>query len=218
MKALMQTAFLAVILFVVACTKTATDDLLNEPVDATQTVVNELLVGTTDDAPIGDGLEIRGGKRHGFGNLGGGRHNHPNGGRGDSIGFAQLPAAAQTYINTNSGGADSVKRMFRVTLPDSTVMYAVRLNNGTHLHFDANGNLVNSPVRGHRFKSLPFDSLPAAAKTHLLTNSDTSKITHIVRVKLQDGSIVYGVRLSDRTHFWFDALGAITAAPPRRRR
>jgi Putative beta-lactamase-inhibitor-like, PepSY-like len=215
MKSLMQAAFAALLVLVVACSKTATEDVVNtNPVDATQIVVDELLTGV---AGGGGSTAASGGDttRHGFGHRGGGRHNHPSGRRGDSIGFSQLPTAAQTYINTNAGGKDSVKSVFKVTLPDSTVGYSVRMKNGKHYHFDAQGNLLNSSTRGHVFTRIVFADLPAAAKTYLLANSDTTKITHIIKVTLQAGGTAYGVRLSDNSHFWFDASGALLARRPR---
>jgi ribosomal protein L14 len=211
-------AFMCLML-VVACQKT--DDL--PFADDTETAVEELLtvsIGTLTTR--GDSTMHGGGGSHdhhgGFGNRGGGRHTHPAGMRGDSIGFVALPQAAQTYINTNKGGTTNVKMIVKVTLPDGTVRYGVRFNDKTHLHFDANGAVVATENRDSAFTEITFADLPAAAKTFLTANADVTKISHVIKVTKKDGSVFFGVRLSDGKHFHFDANGTVVEGKNRKRR
>jgi hypothetical protein len=106
----------------------------------------------------------------------------------------------------------------KITLPDSTIRYAVRFTNGTHYHFDANGVFMTTPNHAHAFANIAFDSLPAAAKTYLLANTDTALINHIIKITNANGSVLYGVRLNNNTQYFFDVNGAIVPAPRRRRR
>jgi hypothetical protein len=145
----------------------------------------------------------------------GGHHTgHASGAQADSITFAQLPQAAQTYITTNAGTL-TIGKIVKITLADGTIRYAVRFTNGTHYHFDANGVLI---VNTHGFATVAFDSLPAAARTYLLANTDTALINHIIKITTKNGAILYGVRLNNNTHYFFDSNGAIVPEPRRRRK
>jgi hypothetical protein len=55
--------------------------------------------------------------------------------------------------------------------------------------------------------SIGFSGLPAAARTYVLANFDTSKIKKIIKITLADGTIQYSVRFNDHTHAHFDAAG-----------
>jgi hypothetical protein len=193
-----------------ACTKTndGTPDVPTTDVAADQVTLAVDEIVAMGAGGGGDTIPDRG--RHGFGHRGGGRHEHPGGCKGDSITVNQLPAAVKTYLTTNNL-LDSVKRIFKITLKDSanTVRYVVHLKNHKHLFFDANGALVAQPTRNHAFVTVAFTDLPAAAKTYLTTNADVTKITHIIKITKPDGTVQYGVRLSDNKHFHFDAAGAL---------
>lgn len=146
---------------------------------------------------------------------GGGKHKgkikHPNGMKGDSIPFTDLPTAAQTYINTNLGGVDSVKFVLKITLPDSTVEYSVRLTNGKHVHFDANGNIITKPK--DNFETVAFADLPTAVQTYLNANVDVTKIAQITKRTAPDGTTIYIVRLTDNTRVALDANGNVVTKP-----
>lgn len=202
-------AFLA-ILFTVACTKEAIDDMLN---DATIVAVDELVVlGDPTGGP--DSVRTPTDSSRCWK---GGRGNHPSRVKGDSIGFSSLPAAAQTYLNTNTTVAN-IKRIVRITLPDGTVQYAVRFNDGTHLHFDAAGAVVTTSHHRHNFVRIALTDLPAAAQTHLNTNTTVANIVGIIKVTKPDGTITYGVRFADDTRLTFDAAGAVIPNPTGGRR
>ena len=87
--------------------------------------------------------------------------------------------------------------------------YVVDLKNHKHLFFDASGNLVTQPTHDHAFVAIAYTDLPAAAKTYLTANTDITKITHVIKITLPNGTIAYGVRLSDNKHFLFDAVGVL---------
>ena len=68
---------------------------------------------------------------------------------------------------------------------------------------------------GGRGEVITFGDLPANAQTYLNANTDVTLITRIVKITLKDGTVRYGVRLSDRTHYHFDATGALIVDEPR---
>ena len=195
--------FLSLVL-AIACTKTDDTNPTTTATTDTQLAVDELV---SQGSGAGGPDSIPNGGRHGFGPRGRGHHEHP-GAKGDSITFAQLPAAAQAYLTTNNL-KDSVKSVFKITLKDSTVRYVVRLTSRKHLHFDASGNLVNEPTRNFTFTAIALTDLPAAAQTYLAANTDVTKITHIMKITKSDGTIQYGVRTSDDKHFLFDSAGVL---------
>ena len=63
------------------------------------------------------------------------------------IAFADLPAAAQTYLNTNTTVANIVG-IIKVTKPDGTIEYGVRLSTNVRYTFNAAGALIANPVGG----------------------------------------------------------------------
>ena len=203
-------AFLSMLL-VFACTKQTAQYV---PVEDTEMAANELLaMGSAAGSPGQDstrGPGGRGGERGGFGEKGHGHFDHPGNSKGDSIGIAQLPTAAQTYLTTNKL-KDSVARVIKLTMPDGSVRFGVSLKNHKHLFFDAAGALLPTPNRDKAFVDATYDALPAAAKTYLAANTDITKITNIVKITLANGSLQYGVRTSTNTHFLFDADGKLIA-------
>ncbi len=197
-------AFMA-ILFTVACTKEAIDELT---ADATIVAVDELIV--LGD-PTGGPDSVRT-PRDSSRCWRGGHGNHPGRIKGDSIGFSSLPTAAQTYLNTNTTVAN-IKRIVRITLPDGTVQFAVRFNDGTHLHFDAAGEVVTTSHHKHNFVRITLTDLPAAAQTYLNTNTTVANIVGIIKVTKPDGTITYGVRFADNTRLTFNAAGVVIPNP-----
>lgn len=140
-----------------------------------------------------------------------GKIGHPSGIKGDSIGFADLPAVIQNLLNSSYGGADSVKAVLKITMPDSSVQYSVRFLNGKHIHFDAAGNVLTGPK--DQFNTIKFADLPAAVQSYLNANIDVSKIVQITRRKAPDGTVVYEVRLSDNTRIALDEKGNVVVKP-----
>lgn len=207
-------AFFAVLL-VFACTKEDTITTDNA-VDAQTYALNELtaLTANSNDSVTGK----KGcGNRNGFGNMGKGRHNHPDNIKGDSIGFNDLPKAAQDTL-TASGDAAKILRIVKITAVDGTITYVVRFTDRKHVHFDANGVTIQVASKHHSFTAITIDDLPAAAKAHILSKTTVDKITHIIKITKQDGSIEYGVRTSDNLHFHYDANGAVIAGPVKKKR
>jgi hypothetical protein len=207
-------AFMA-ILFTVACTKDTTDTVS----DASIVAVDELV--TLSDPPAGpntpdsihansDSTRCWGG-RHGRG-----RGNHPGRIQGDSIGFTDLPAAAQTYLLTLD--TSKILRIVKITLSDGTIQYAVRMADHTHIHFDAAGVVITTTTSDHHFTVIAFADLPAAAQTYLNTNTTVANIMGIIKITKPDGTIIYGVRMTDNTRYTFDAAGALIANPTGGRR
>ena len=207
-------AFLALML-AVACTKDTTDTTS----DATIVPVNELV--TLSDPPTGpntpdsvhtnsDSTRCWGG-RHGRGH-----GNHPGRIKGDSIGFSTLPAAAQTHLLTLD--TSKILRIVKITLPNGTFQYVVRFKDRTHLHFDAAGVVIVTTMDTHRFVVIAFADLPAAARTYLNTNTTVANIVGIIKVTKPDGTIEYGVRLSNNTRYTFNAAGALIPNPTGGRR
>jgi Putative beta-lactamase-inhibitor-like, PepSY-like len=214
-------AFMSV-LFVFACTKD-NSTTANNVVDAQTFAINELtaLTATSLDTAKGPDGHERGqhgcGNKGGFGNMGKGHHEHPEGIKGDSIGFKDLPATAQATL-TASGDAAKILRIVRIKEADGTIRFVVRLTDKKHIHFDANGAVITLPSREHAFTAITIDELPAAAKAHVLANTTVDKITHIIKITKQDGSIEYGVRTSDNKDFHYDANGAVIAGPVRKKK
>jgi hypothetical protein len=194
----------AAVLFTVACTKENLDSIVN---DANIVAVDELV--TLSEPPSGpppppdstrsprDSSNRCWGRGHG---------NHPGKIKGDSIGFSGLPSAAQTYLLTNSD-TSKIVRIVKITLPDGTFQYVVRLKDRTHLHFDAAGVVITTTTDRYQFVTITFNDLPAAAKTYLNANTTVANIVAIIKVTKPDGTFVYGVRLADNTRFTFDAAG-----------
>jgi hypothetical protein len=176
-------------------------------VDAQALIFNELTALTANSHDIIEGKKGCGNK-DGFGNMGKGHHKHPDGVKGDSIGFGDLPQAAQTIL-TASGDAAKILRIVKITAADGTLRYVVRLNDRKHIHFDAAGVVVVLPSKDHSFVAITIDDLPAAAKAHLLANVDSTKITHLVKITKADGTFEYSVRTSDKKHFHYDTNGAV---------
>jgi hypothetical protein len=212
MKNFVKFSAVASILILFACNKQ--EDVTVDTPDSNALITSELLLGPS--APLDSTRRDNGhfcGGGHGRGQ--GGHHmGHASGAQGDSITFAQLPQAAQTYITTNAATL-TIGKIVKITLPDGTIRYAVRFTNGTHYHFDANGVLI---VHAHQFANVAFDSLPAAARTYLLANTDTALINHIIKITNKNGTLLYGVRLNNNTHYFFDSNGAIVPEPRRRRK
>ncbi|MEN9610842.1 MAG: putative beta-lactamase-inhibitor-like, PepSY-like [Bacteroidota bacterium] len=215
MKNFVKFSAVASILILFACNKQE-DVTVNTP-DANTLITTELLLAPAApaDSAHKDGGRVCGGG-HGRGE-GGHQEGHASGAQGDSIPFAQLPQAAQTYIKTNAATL-TVAKIVKVTLPDGTIRYAVRFTDGTHYHFDANGALLATPTHPHAFDNVKFDSLPAAARTYLLAHTDTALINHIIKITEKNGTVLYGVRLNNNTHYFFDANGAIVPEPRRKPR
>lgn len=206
-KKFLRVATFAGILLAVACTKESTGDVL---ADGTLTTVDELVVsgtGAGGDSSTTDSTRGRcwrgGGGKHG---------NHPARVQGDSIGLTDLPAAAQTYLNANTTVAN-ITRIVKITLADGTVNYVVRFNDRTHIHFDSAGAVLSTQTDKHQFTEITFADLPAAAQTYLNTNTTVANITTVVKITKPDGTVVYGVRLSDNTHYAFDSAGALLDTP-----
>lgn len=149
--------------------------------------------------------------------MGRGAHGrHPDGGRGDSIGFGDLPATAQAYLNANVD-ITLIKRIEKITLPDGTVRYGVRLSDHTHYHFDATGALIVDEPRGNKFVEITLAELPTTIQTYLTTNGHTTDIDHIIKVTKTDGTVIYGVRLTNNTMITFDSTGAVIPNPTHKR-
>jgi hypothetical protein len=197
-----------------ACTRT--NDVTpsaDVAITATQLVLEEVVLQGTGAGGNGSDSTCKGPRgKFENGPRGKGKHDHPNGATADSITVSQLPAAAQTYLTTN-GLTAKVVSVFKITHKDSTgatkITYVVRLNDKTHIHFDAAGAVVNKPTRNFTLVSITYADLPAAAKTYLAANTDVTKITHVVKITKADGTIEYGVRSSDNKHWHFDAAGAL---------
>ncbi len=190
---------------VVSCTQEDSADaaLMNE----TNLASNELVATTAkslDSVGTGATTTAKHG-RHGWGH---GRGSHPRNISGDSIGFSGLPTAAQTYLTTNTDTA-TITRIVRITLPDSSIQYIVRFSGRTHLHFDANGNIVTMPTHGCQFVDVLFADLPATAQTYLNANVTVTDIAMIVKLTKPDGTIFYLVRMNDGTRITFDASGNV---------
>ena len=205
----------AAILFTVACTKEAIDTVTS---DANLVAVNELV--TLSEPPSGpppppDSTRSPRDSSHRC--WGRGHGNHPGRVVGDSIGFSALPSAAQTYLLTNSDTSKIVK-IVKITLPDGTFQYVVRLNNHTHIHFDAAGVVITTTTDRHQFVTINFADLPAAAQTYLNANTTVANIIGIIKVTNTDGTITYGVRLVDNKRLTFNAVGALIANPTGGRR
>lgn len=206
--------FIAVI-FAVACTKEdISTDLFS---DDTIVAVNELVAsGTGSGGPGTDSTHMNGGG-HGDRHWKGGHGNHPGHAKGDSIGFKSLPLAAQTYLLANTD-TSKLKRIAKITLKDNTVRYAVRLSDGKHFHFDANGAIVVTPMDNHVFIEITFAELPAAAQTFVLSKTTAANVSMVIKITKPDGTVVYGVRLTDNTHYRFDAAGAVLPEPRRKKK
>lgn len=203
---------LPVLLFALSlgsCTQDALEDLTSDITNAT----DELLASSSAPTALMTGLGLQfAGREHRNDTLRGGRCGHPNRMRGDSIGFADLPQAAQDYLIQNSDTA-LIERIYRVTLPDSTVRYGVRLLSFQHFHFDATGAVQTNPNGAATFEVIAVTALPQAAQDYLTTNGQTSSVVIAVKITKPDGTIVYAVRLSDNTRVSFDSAGAVVAEP-----
>ncbi len=211
MKQLFQFFSMVALVLAVSCTKDSGVD----PSSALSVITtsDELLtlgqgIGGTVAGPMGgDPSHASGRGRHGL---------HPNGGRGDSIGFGDLPAQTQAYLTANVD-ITKIKRIEKITLRDGTVRYGVRLSDRTHYHFDAAGAVIVDEPRGNQFVEITLAELPAVIQTYLTTNGHTTDIDHIVKVTKPDGTVIYGIRLTNNTMITFDANGAVIPNPMRRR-
>ena len=199
-------------IFVVSCTKEdLTTDLFS---DENATAVNEL-VASGSGGPGGDSTHTgTGNHSHGWRS---GHREHPGHSRGDNIAFSGLPEAAKTYLLANKDTA-KITRIAKVTLRDSSVRYGVRLSDGTHVHFDANGAVVATPTDRHVFTEITFVELPATAQTYVLSKTTADKIAIVTKVTKPDGTVFYSVRLTDNTHFAFDSTGAVVTKGTGRKR
>ena len=214
-KNFLRLATFVALIFAVACTKEdISTDLFSD--DAT-VALNELVAsGTGSGGPGTDSTHTNGGG-HGGRHWKGGHGDHPGHAKGDSIAFSGLPLAAQTYLIANTDTSKLV-RIAKITLKDSTIRYAVRLSNGKHYHFDASGALVATPMDNHKFTEITFAELPAAAQTYVLSKTTAANISMVIKITKPDGTIVYGVRLADNTHYAFDAAGAVLPERARKKK
>jgi hypothetical protein len=207
MKQLFQSLILMALVAVVACQKENTDDLTSTVTDSALAATELVLISAPPDTSGTDTVRHAGKHRRG------GRHqDHANGMKGDSIGFADLPAAAQEYIKANAN-VDSIKRIVKITLADGSVQYGVRFTNRKHLHFDANGAVIVKELKDHTFTEVAITDLPAAAQKYLTDNSLTSKVEIAMKITKPNGTVFYGVRLTDSKPLMFDAAGALLDKP-----
>ncbi len=209
-KNLLRLATLVGILFSVACAKESSGDVL---ADGSLTTVDELVVsGTGAGGP--DSLRNPGDTSRGrCWRGGGGKHgNHPSKVQGDSIGFSGLPTAAQANLIANTD-TSKITRIVKITLADGTFNYVVRFSDRKHIHFDAAGVVLIKATKDHQFTEITFADLPAAAQTYLNANATVANITAVVKITKPDGTIIYGVRLSDNKHFAFDSAGTLLDIP-----
>ena len=173
-KNFLRLATFVTLIFTVACTKEdVSTDLFS---DDTTVAINELVAsGTGSGGPGTDSTHINGGG-HGDRHWKGGHGDHPGHAKGDSIAFKSLPLAAQTYLLANTDTSKLV-RIAKITLKDSTVRYAVRLNDGKHYHFDANGAIVATTMDNHVFTEITFAELPAVAQTYVLSKTTAANLS-----------------------------------------
>jgi hypothetical protein len=88
-----------------------------------------------------------GGPHHGGPHHGphpGGDTLNPNGGvhiQPVTIQVTDLPQAAQDWLTTNKPGA-VIANVLKITKPDGTVVYVVKIKNGGVVRFDASGNKI----------------------------------------------------------------------------
>ena len=211
MKQLFQFLSMFAIVLAASCTKTSNVD----PALTVDVITTSDALLTLGQGPSGTVAGPMGGdtSRHRCDSLGRGPHGrHPDGARGDSIGFGDLPATAQAYLRANSD-ITKITRIEKITLRDGTVRYGVRLSDHTHYHFDATGALIVDEPRGNRFVEITFAQLPATIQSYLTTNGHTTDIAHIIKVTKTDGTVIYGVRLNNNTMITFDATGAVIPNP-----
>ena len=209
MKQLFQVLSMFILVLAISCTKTSdVDPSADLEVITTSDALLTLGQGTGGSVAGPMGGDTTGRRGH--------HGRHPNGGRGDSIGFGDLPATAQAYLNANVD-VTLIKRIVKITLADGTVRYGVRLTDRTHYHFDATGTLIVDEPRGNRFVEITLAELPQVIQDYLTTNGHTANIDHIVKVTKKDGTIIYGVRLANNTMITFDATGAVIPNPKRKR-
>jgi Putative beta-lactamase-inhibitor-like, PepSY-like len=145
--------------------------------------------------------------------------------RGDTIRtpilFKDLPEAARTFLLKKDTA--NIEKIFKITLPNGTVLYSVHFEDHHPLRFDATGKLIGGDKGGKGGKGGPrpdgvkiaFKDLPATAKTYLLANTDTSKIRHITKITSPDGKTGYVVVLEGGKVLHFDADGKLVAPPDR---
>jgi hypothetical protein len=202
----------AAILFTVACTKDTTDTVVT---DANIVAVNELVTLSDPQGgpPPPDSMNHPRDSSHGCwgGGHGRGHGEHPGHVKGDSIGFGSLPSATQTYLLTLD--TSKIAKIVRITLPDGSFGYVVRLKDHTHLHFDASGTLVSTTMDNHHFVTILLTDLPAAAQTYVNAHTTAANISGIFKTTKPDGTVEYGVRLADNTRYTFNAAGALIANP-----
>ncbi|MFM2269547.1 MAG: hypothetical protein RL757_2988 [Bacteroidota bacterium] len=223
MKNFLKIAAFASLFAVVSCAKDAntTDDVAGEAAAFNQSTdfqlgSNELLAASNSleaDNTLATTIfanERRGGGGRGFGGFGrGNRGNHPNGSRADSVGYNDLPAAVQAYLQANVR-VDSIRRIVKITLRDSSVIYGIRLPNRVHVFLKADGTVVTMPTRNIQFAATTFDSLPAAAQTYLTNRGVTATTAvSVLKLTLNNGAIQYAVRVSNGDHYLFNAAGGI---------
>jgi Putative beta-lactamase-inhibitor-like, PepSY-like len=216
MKSLVKVLAFLTVLLVFACTKDNSVTATDTAVDAQTYAINELTALTANSHDTVTGKKGCG-NRGGYGNMGRGHHAHPDSIKGDSIGFSNLPQAAQDSL-TAAGAVATILRIVKVTATDGTITYVVRFTDRKHVHFDSNGVTIQVASKHHAFTAITIDELPAAAKAHILANTTIDKVTHIIKITKQDGTIEYGVRTSDNLHFHYDANGVVIAGPVKKKR
>ncbi len=216
MKQLFQVLSMFILVLAIGCTKTSSvDPSADLEVITTSDELLALGQGTsgTVAGPMGGDTS-----RENCNKMGRGRHgSHPNGGRGDSIGFGDLPATAQAYLNANVD-ITLIKRIEKITLKDGTIRYGVRLTDRTHYHFDAAGAVIVDEPRGNKFVEITLAELPDVIQDYLTANGHTAAdISHVVKATKPDGRVIYGVRLANNTMITFDSTGAVIPNPKRKR-
>lgn len=215
MKQLFQVLSMFILVLAISCTKSSNVDP-SADLDVITTSDELLALGQGTSGTVAGPMGGDTSREH-CNKVGRGRHgNHPNGGRGDSIGFGDLPAEAQAYLTANAD-VTLITRIEKITLSDGTVRYGVRLSDRTHYHFDATGAVIVDEPRGNKFVEITLAELPAAIQTYLTTNGHSTDIDHIIKVTKTDGTIIYGVRLTNNTIITFDSTGAVIPNPKRKR-
>lgn len=115
---------------------------------------------------------------------------------------AQLPASAQTFLNSNFEG-----QSIRGTWKDKEIFdtdYKVMLTNDTEIEFDEKGNWDEIDGNG---KAIPATVLPKAIATYIATTYEGQSATQID--KKHQG---YEVELSNGVELEFNAAGKFIKA------
>jgi hypothetical protein len=194
------TLFIAFNLFFISCSKESIlddDTIENLQEDA----IDEMLAIASNDATATQVEDKRKSSMK--------KCKHPHNLTALVLKFEELPQITQDYLHTLVNENIYAVFILKIENDNGKVRYSVRLNNGLHAHFTADGTLKKQVTKNKKFESLLISQLPTTIQDYITANIDPATIIGSLRVTRLNDKIKYSVRTNNNTRYIFDESGSL---------